>query len=101
MNKKILTALIALMGISILVIVIVQLVWMNKAIHVKNELFDRSVNEALTNTTNRLENMQDFRMINRNYSEHSFIFWSIAIKTSITTPNPIAAFRGNKLALGF
>ena len=64
MNKKIFTALIVLMGISILGIVIVQLIWMNNAIRVKNELFDRSVNEALTSTTNRLENMQDFRMIN-------------------------------------
>ncbi|HEY3370137.1 MAG TPA: HAMP domain-containing sensor histidine kinase [Prolixibacteraceae bacterium] len=64
MNKKIFAVLIALMGISILGIVIVQLVWMNNAIRVKNELFDRSVNEALTNTTNRLENMQDFRMMN-------------------------------------
>jgi two-component system phosphate regulon sensor histidine kinase PhoR len=64
MNKKIFTGLIALMGISILGIVIVQLVWMNNAIRIKNELFDRSVNEALTTTANRLENMQDFRMIN-------------------------------------
>ena len=64
MNKKIFALLIALMGISILGIVIVQLVWMNNAIRVKNELFDRSVNEALTSTTNRLENMQDFRMMN-------------------------------------
>ena len=52
------------MGISIIGIIIIQLVWMNNAIRVKNELFDRSVNEALTSTTNRLETMQDFRMIN-------------------------------------
>jgi len=64
MNKKIITGLIALMGISILGIIIVQLVWMNNAIRVRNELFDRSVNEALTSTTNRLETMQDFRLIN-------------------------------------
>jgi two-component system, OmpR family, phosphate regulon sensor histidine kinase PhoR len=64
MNKRIFTILIALMGISILGIIIIQLVWMNNAIRVRNELFDRSVNEALTGTTNRLENMQDFRMIN-------------------------------------
>jgi two-component system, OmpR family, phosphate regulon sensor histidine kinase PhoR len=64
MNKKIITGLVALMGISILGIIIIQLVWMNNAIRVRNELFDRSVNEALTSTTNRLETMQDFRMIN-------------------------------------
>ena len=65
MNKRIITGLITVMGISILGIIIIQLVWMNNAIRVRNELFDRSVNEALTSTTNRLENMQDFRMINR------------------------------------
>jgi two-component system, OmpR family, phosphate regulon sensor histidine kinase PhoR len=63
-NKKVITGLIALMGISILAIIIIQLVWMNNAIRVRNELFDRSVNEALNSTTNRLETMQDFRMIN-------------------------------------
>src|SRR5664279_514443 len=64
MNKRIITGLIAVMGISIVGIIIIQLVWMNNAIRVRNELFDRSVNEALTSTTNRLETMQDFRMIN-------------------------------------
>jgi two-component system phosphate regulon sensor histidine kinase PhoR len=64
MNKKIITGLITLLGISIVGIIIIQLVWMNNAIRVKNELFDRSVNEALTSTTNRLETMQDYRLIN-------------------------------------
>lgn len=64
MNKKIITGLISLMGVSILGVIIIQLVWMNNAIKVKNELFDRSVDEALTNTTRRLENMQDLRLIN-------------------------------------
>ena len=50
MNKKIFTGLVILMGISIFGIIIVQLVWMNNAIKVKNQLFDRSVNEALNNT---------------------------------------------------
>jgi len=64
MNKKIIVGLIALMGISILAIIIIQLVWMNNAIRVRNELFDRSVNEALNSTANRMETLQDFRMIN-------------------------------------
>jgi len=64
MNKKIIIGLIALMGISILAIIIIQLVWMNNAIRVKNELFDRSVNEALNSTANRIETLQDFGMIN-------------------------------------
>jgi len=64
MNKRIITGLILIMGISIVGIIVIQLVWMNNAIRVKNELFDRSVNEALTGTTNKLETMQDFRIIN-------------------------------------
>lgn len=78
MNKKIITGLLTLMGISIVGIIIVQLVWMNNAIRVKNELFDRSVNEALTGATNRLETMQDFRIINHfafNDSNH----WPAAV----------------------
>jgi len=74
MNKKIITGLIALMGISILGIIIIQLVWMNNAIRVRNELFDRSVNEALNSTTNRLETMQDFRMINDFAFDDTFHF---------------------------
>ena len=52
------------MGISILGIIIIQLIWMNNAIKVRNELFDRSVSEALNSTTNRLETLQDFHLIN-------------------------------------
>lgn len=83
MNKKIFTGLIALMGISILGIVIIQLVWMNNAIQLRNELFDRSVTEALTNTTNRLETMQDFHLINR------FAFGDSAHFKGIVPPPPV------------
>ncbi len=64
MNKKIVTGLIVLMGISIVGIIIIQLVWMNNAIKLRNELFDRSVNDALNATTNRLDNEMNFGLIN-------------------------------------
>jgi len=64
MNKKFFTGLIILMGISILGIIAVQLVWMNNAIAVKNELFNRSVNEALNNTVNKLEDLHNFGVVN-------------------------------------
>lgn len=51
------------MGISILGIIAVQLVWMNNAIRVKNEMFKRSVNEALHSTVNRLEQIHDFAIV--------------------------------------
>lgn len=78
MNKKVITGLIALMGISIIGIIVIQLIWMNNAIRVRNELFDRSVNEALNSTTNRLETMQDFRMINHFSFGDSIQFTSMA-----------------------
>jgi two-component system phosphate regulon sensor histidine kinase PhoR len=65
MNRKFFTGLIILMGISILGIIAVQLVWMNNAIRVKNELFNRSVNEALNNTVNKLEDLHNFRVVNQ------------------------------------
>ncbi|HSO87597.1 MAG TPA: HAMP domain-containing sensor histidine kinase, partial [Draconibacterium sp.] len=64
MNRKLFIGLIILMGISILGIIAVQLVWMNNAIRVKNELFNRSVNEALNNTVNKLENLHNFGVVN-------------------------------------
>ncbi len=65
MNKKVIIGLIVLMGISILGIIAVQLIWMNNAIRVKNELFSRSVNDALNNTVTKLESRHDFNTFNR------------------------------------
>ena len=64
MNKKVFTGLVILMGVSILGIIIVQLIWMNNALQVKNELFRRGVNEALTNTVNRLEDVHNLGIVN-------------------------------------
>jgi two-component system, OmpR family, phosphate regulon sensor histidine kinase PhoR len=64
MNKKIITGLIILMGLSIIGIIIVQLVWMDNAIKLRNEQFDRSASEAMHQTVSRLENMHDIMVIN-------------------------------------
>ncbi len=53
------------MGISILGIIAVQLVWMNNAIRVKDELFNRSVNEALNNTAKKMEERHNLGVVNR------------------------------------
>ena len=55
MSKRFFTFLVILMGLSILGVIAVQLVWMKNAIRVKNELFDRSVNEALNQTAQEIE----------------------------------------------
>jgi two-component system, OmpR family, phosphate regulon sensor histidine kinase PhoR len=65
MNKKIFTGLVVFMAISILGIIAIQLIWMNNAIQVKNELFSRSVNDALNSTAKKLEERNDLRVVNR------------------------------------
>jgi two-component system, OmpR family, phosphate regulon sensor histidine kinase PhoR len=73
MNKKIITGLIILMGFSILGIIVVQLVWMDNAIKVRNEQFDRSASEAMHQTVSRLENLHDMMVINHlAFSDSSF-----------------------------
>jgi two-component system phosphate regulon sensor histidine kinase PhoR len=75
MNKKVFTVLIVLMGISILGIIAVQLVWMNNAIRVKNEMFNRSVNEALYQTVNRLEDIHNFGVVNEMVFNDDSLHW--------------------------
>ncbi|MDX8338232.1 HAMP domain-containing sensor histidine kinase [Draconibacterium sp. IB214405] len=64
MNRKLFTGLIILMGISILGIIAVQLVWMNNAIRVKNEMFERGVNQAMQQTVSRLEDLHNLGVVN-------------------------------------
>ncbi len=66
------------MGISILGIIAVQLVWMNNAIKVKNELFNRSVNEALNNTVNKLEDLHNFKVVNQMVMDESMHWRSLS-----------------------
>ncbi|MBN1819552.1 MAG: HAMP domain-containing histidine kinase [Prolixibacteraceae bacterium] len=64
MNKKVFTGLVILMGISILGIIAVQLVWMNNALKVKNELFERGVSDALNKTVVHLEKLHSVNVVN-------------------------------------
>ena len=59
MTKRKVNFLMGLMAISIIGIIVLQLVWMNNALKVRNELFDRSVNEALFATSERIETLSD------------------------------------------
>ncbi|WP_162055163.1 sensor histidine kinase [Pontibacter pamirensis] len=55
MSKHIIIGVIVLMSISLLGVVGLQLYWINDAIKVKQEQFDRSVNTALTKVVEKLE----------------------------------------------
>ena len=75
MNKRIFTFLIVLMGISILGIIAVQLVWMNNAIKVKNEMFNSSVSQAIHQTVNRLEDIHNFGVVNEMIFADDSVHW--------------------------
>lgn len=113
MNKKFFAGIIILMGVSILGIIAVQLVWMNNAIQVKNELFNRSVNEALNNTVNKLEDLHNFRIVNHMVFDFDSLEWTNEMNEDViqiapppppvfdnnstpNPPNPVHGFRQKK-----
>ena len=53
------------MGISLLGIIAVQVYWISNSVNVRNELFDRSVNEAMNKAVRRLETGHDLKIIRR------------------------------------
>ncbi len=93
MNKKVFTALIVLMGISILGIISVQLIWMTSALKVKNELFDRGVSDALSNTVNSLEKINDLDVVNEMVFSNDLIW--VDNEDQKAPPAPILKYRGN------
>lgn len=77
-NKRIIIGLVFLMGISLLGIIAVQFYWFNNSVNVRNELFDRSVNEALNKAVRRLETGHDLRII-RNIVVGDSIKWADSV----------------------
>jgi len=63
MKKRTIVGLVFLMGISLLGIIAVQFYWFNNSVRVRNELFDRSVNEAMNKAVRRLEMGHDLKLI--------------------------------------
>lgn len=88
MNKRIIIGLVFLMGISLLGIVGVQFYWFNNSVKVRNELFDRSVNEAMNKAVRRLETGQDIRIIQNIVSGDS-LKWDENIAPPPPPPPPV------------
>jgi two-component system phosphate regulon sensor histidine kinase PhoR len=59
MKKMKVTGLIVLMAVSLAGIITLQVLWMKNAMDVRNELFNRSVNEALIKTASHIETVSD------------------------------------------
>lgn len=88
-NKRIIIGLVILMGISLLGIVAVQFYWFNNSVEVRNELFDRSVNEALNKAVRRLETGYDLRIISDAAADYS-TEWDMNVPPP--PPPPIPTF---------
>ncbi len=108
MNKKYFTGLVVFMAVSIFGIIAVQLIWMNNAIQVKNELFSRSVNDALNSTAKKLEDRQNLNVVNQmvfsdslewnNKKNYDFYFENLPAPPTVpdsfkTPPRPIHIIR--------
>ena len=63
MKKRTIVGLVILMGISLLGIIAVQFYWFNNSVNIRNELFDRSVNDAINKAVHRLEMGSDLKII--------------------------------------
>jgi len=85
MNKRIIIGLIFLMGISLLGIVAVQFYWFNNSVKVRNELFDRSVNEAMNKAVRRLETGHDIKIIS-NFTFGDSLKWDKKMPFPIPPP---------------
>jgi two-component system phosphate regulon sensor histidine kinase PhoR len=89
MNKRIIIGLVILMGISLFGIIVVQIYWFNNSVKVRNELFDRSVNEAMTMAVRRLETRHDLKII-KNFASVDSVKWDEKIPPP--PPPPIEEF---------
>ncbi len=85
MSKRTIIGLVVLMGISLLGIIAVQLYWFNNSVAVRNELFDRSVNDAMNKAVRRLETGHDLKVI-RSISGKDSALWNSS--TPIPPPPP-------------
>lgn len=86
-NRRIIIGLVILMGISLLGIVAVQFYWFNNSVAVRNELFDRSVNEAMNKAVKRMETGHDLKVI-RGFADGDTINWSKQIPFPPPPPPP-------------
>lgn len=84
MNKKIIILIIILISFALIGLVGVQLYWIKNAIAVKEAIFDRSVNEALTNVVYKLEKLE---MVNRIKNRINAGSTNITLYTTIDSIN--------------
>ena len=88
MNKRIILGLVLLMGFSLLGIIAVQFYWFNNSVNVRNELFDRSVNEAMNKAVRRMETGRDLKVI-RSFASADSLNPAIPLNVAPPPPPPV------------
>ncbi|MDP4282144.1 MAG: hypothetical protein Q8867_08350, partial [Bacteroidota bacterium] len=73
MKRSVLVLIISLVCLSLAGIMGVQFFWIRNAIRLKEEQFDRSVNDAMVKTVNMLETRENISYIGRNYEGDSIL----------------------------
>ena len=63
MNKRLFIFVIILMGISLAGIILLQLFWINNAISIREEHFNKTVNSALRETAEKLESHENILLL--------------------------------------
>ncbi len=91
MKKRSILGLVILMGISLIGIIAVQFYWFNNSVTIRNELFDRSVNEAINKAVRRLEMGHDLKII-RNFADNDSSGRNGLIPVPPPPPPPITEF---------
>jgi len=74
MNRKSFALIIALMSISLVGIILVQVFWIKNAIEVKSEQFKRSVNDAMNDVVAQLEKNENLLLLSENYDKIGNVF---------------------------
>ncbi len=91
MNKKTLYWIIGFICISLAGIILVQYLWIRNAIEIKEVQFDRSVNDALSMTVNKLEIRDNVNFLSKNLVGDSMrmMIQAFAKDTIISSPGKI------------
>jgi two-component system, OmpR family, phosphate regulon sensor histidine kinase PhoR len=92
MKRRVITILIALLSVSIIGIMVVQLMWIRNAIRVKEQLFMLNASEALQSAVKRLETLHDVTIINRMAFPDS-VFWINKDRILSNTPQEVVSRR--------
>ena len=63
MNKFSITAVTVLMGMLVVSLVSIQVYWINNAVALREQQFNRHVKDALINVANRVEQAETFNLV--------------------------------------